>query len=152
QNVLSVFTPTARLALRNTDPARNVGPDLFDRIYDRQIQQIFKVEQAGDWWKVEVQKNRHLVIRTETKVESRRQEKVICLCHDIERGRGHLDSDTAFAALAEETSPSSLTEMLRVERQTDVRATYNVVGELLSTVREEIGPPGHCLAFHSFNH
>jgi hypothetical protein len=152
QNVQSVYTPTAELALRNTDPARNVGADLFDRVYDRQIQETFKVRRVGDWWHVDVHENRDLVIRAETRVETVPDEKIICLCHDIERGLGHLESDPDFAQLAEKTSPMSLTKMLKIERQSGVRATYNVVGQLLPGVREEIETEDHCLAFHSYNH
>jgi hypothetical protein len=152
QNVVSVYTPTADLALRNTDPSRNVGAELFERVYDRQIQQVFKVRRVGDWWNLNVEQNRDLVIRAETKLEHLAAEKVICVCHDIEQGLGHLDSDPDFAALAEKTSPVSLAEMLRIEREMGVRATYNVVGQLFPIVREQIESEGHCLAFHSYNH
>lgn len=151
-NISSVYTPTSHLALRNTDPARNVGPDLFDRIYDQQVQQIFNVHREGDWWSMNVNDNRDRVIRAETKFESMDGEKTICLCHDVERGLGHLDSDLAFADVAEKTSSASLTAILRIERQAGVRATYNVVGRLLPEVREEIESGRHCLAFHSYNH
>src|SRR5262249_49547301 len=90
QNIQSVYTPTAELALRNTDPKRNVGPDLFDRIYDLQLQQILKVSRAGNWWRIDVQHNRDVVIQAEAKTESLPNEKVICVCHDTERGE-HLD-------------------------------------------------------------
>ena len=76
----------------------------------------------------------------------------ICLCHDIERGRGHLDVDPSFAAAAEETSPESLTEMLAAEAEMNVRATYNVLGVLLGDVRSGIEAGGHAVAFHSYDH
>ncbi len=151
-NALFIYTPTAKLALSNTDPARNVGRALFARIYDQQVQALFHTDSAGEWWKIDVKENLHRLIRPETKIETRSQEKIICLCHDIERGLGHVDSDPDFAQAAETTSGISLTEMLRIENRMGVQATYNVVGQLLPSVREQIESEGHCLAFHSYNH
>ena len=42
--------------------------------------------------------------------------------------------------------------MLAIEGELGVRATYNVVGELLGGVHAEIEAGGHCTAFHSFDH
>jgi hypothetical protein len=151
-SVQTIFIPTASLALRNTDPARKVKRALFERIYNQQVQTFFRATAAGEWWKVNVRENLHRLIRPEIKTESRSREKVICLCHDIERGLGHLDSDPQFAQAAERSSAAGLAEMLRVERAMGVHATYNVVGRLLPGLREPIESQGHCLAFHSYDH
>ena len=144
--------PTADWALRHTDPSRNVQHALFERIYDQQLQAIFRAERTANWWKVDVNANRHRLIRPETKLAEQRQDKIICLCHDVERGLGHLDSDPDFAQAAEKTSGASLTEMLRIENRMEIPATYNVVGRLVPSLREPIESAGHCLAFHSYDH
>jgi hypothetical protein len=148
----SIHIPTGQLALRNTDPARNPGPELFERIYDSQVQQILKARRVGEWWDIDVDQHRDMCVRPDVKREPLPADKVICLCHDIERGLGHLDSDPGFAQTAERTSDAALTEMLRIERQLGVRATYNVVGLLLPEIRQRIESEGHSLAFHSYNH
>ena len=38
--------------------------------------------------------------------------KTICLCHDIERGLGHVDVDPNYAEFANKTSLKNLEEML----------------------------------------
>src|SRR5205823_1361634 len=80
------------------------------------------------------------------------EEKTICLCHDIERGLGHVGLDPDFVRLADRTSPASLEGMLAAERAASVRATYNVVGVLLNEVRARIEADRHCIAFHSYDH
>jgi hypothetical protein len=42
--------------------------------------------------------------------------------------------------------------MLAVEAAADARVTYDVVGQILPEVREQIEAGGHALAFHSFDH
>jgi hypothetical protein len=74
------------------------------------------------------------------------------LCHDIEKGLGHIGVDPHFAAAADETSLRHLDEMLGIEREMGIKATYNVVGCLFNEVRERIERDGHCIAFHSYNH
>jgi hypothetical protein len=83
-SVQNIYTPTATLALRNTDPARKVQRALFERIYDQQVQALFRTTAAGEWWKIDVKESLHRLIRPETKIEAWPQDKVICLCHDIE--------------------------------------------------------------------
>lgn len=78
--------------------------------------------------------------------------KTICLCHDIESGLGHVDVDPDFAKFANHTSSDNLDEMLRIEKEMNVKATYNVVGCLFNEVRERIEKDGHCIAFHSYDH
>lgn len=151
-SVQSVHTPTAEWALRHTDPSRNVQRALFERIYDQQPQAIFRAERAGNWWEIDVQENRHRLIRPEPKTETPPQETIICLCHDIERGLGHLDCNPSFAQIADRNSAANLAEMLRIERTLAVRATYNVVGQLVPDLRGPIEAAGHCLAFHSYDH
>lgn len=152
RSIRNLYIPTADFALRHTDAARRVKRALFERVYDQQVRALFHAEVAGPWWKIDVQANRHRLIRPALKTETRRQEKVICVCHDIDGGLGHLDCDPRVAQMAEKQLPVNLKEMLRIERGLGVRATYNVVGKLLPSIRDAIEADGHCLAFHSYDH
>lgn len=147
-----VCTPTAELALRNTDPSRTVGPALFERIYDRAVTETVPARRVGEWWVIELADARDRILAPERREQTRAAAKAICICHDIERGLGHADVDPAFARRARRAAPGDLEAMRRVESQLGVRATYNVVGSLLDEVRAGIEADGHCLAFHSFDH
>jgi len=146
-----LFVPRSRLAMKNTDPARTVGPELFERVYDRAVRR-FSPTQTRDWWIVDIAKNRDLIIPLEPGSEPIGTEKTICICHDIERGLGHLDCDPDFARWADDHAPDHLQRMVEIERDRGVSATYNVVGTLLDQVRPLIEGAGHEVAFHSFNH
>ncbi len=152
QRVKNVYMPSAELALHHTDHSRNVRPELFERIYDQQPQHIFAVRRAGSWWKLDVDTERNRLIRPETRVERLLNEKTICLCHDIERGLGHLEDDPPFAELADRAAPQHLKEILRIERRLNIKATYNVVGQLVPELRGAIEADDHCLGFHSYDH
>lgn len=147
-----VYTPTAELALKNTDRTRNVAPELFERIYDRNVNQLFQTTRANGWWEIDVAQNRDQVVLPESKQQISREEKTICLCHDIERGFGHTEVDAGFADSAHETAEVNLDEMLRVEAEFGIKATYNVLGSILPEVRQKIEAPGHGLGFHSYDH
>lgn len=146
-----VHTPTAELALENSDRARSVGRELFDRIYDADVQRLFSARRHDGWWVVEVVENRDRIVIPETRTELLADEKIIALCHDIERGTGFRDVDPAFANVADKRASESLDEMLAVERAAGVSATYCVVGSILEDVRSKI-EGRHCLAFHSYDH
>src|SRR5262249_41953828 len=76
----------------------------------------------------------------------------ICLCHEVERGFGHLDVDPAFAKQADETGIANLDQMLAIESELKVKATYSLVGVLFPEARKKVEREGHCLAFHSYDH
>ncbi len=76
----------------------------------------------------------------------------VCLCHDTERGWGHLDVDPEYAELANRRAPNDLETMLEIEREFEVKLTYHVVACFLSEVKERIEDDGHCIAFHSYDH
>jgi hypothetical protein len=147
-----IYTPTSPLVLENTDPARVVNPELFQRIYDDTVQEMFTVRRNSVWWEIRLNENRHRIVLPVAKSEPVPARKTICLCHDVERHLGHLRSDPGFAASAKCHSNSSLGEMLRIEERMGVRATYNVVGSFLPEVRPDIEQRGHCIGFHSFDH
>lgn len=85
-------------------------------------------------------------------VTKRNRRKLIYLCHDIEGGLGHLDTNPEFSEVMNRNTSSYLEKMLTIERQLSVRATYNVVGCLLNQFKAEIARDGHCVAFHSYDH
>lgn len=148
----TVHTPSAALALSHTDPARPPRPELFERVYDRVVTRLFDARREGDWWVLDVGTNRGMLVRPTAGDEALAAGPAVCVCHDVERGSGHLDVDPEFARRAEETSPASLEAMLRIERERGVRATYSVVGAILPEIRGEIEACGHALAFHSYDH
>lgn len=147
-----VLLPTARLAMTHTDPARTVGPELFERVYDRDVNRLFRPERAGEWWAVDVAAHTDLVVKPRVRPETIHLEKTICLCHDVEAGLGHVGIDEELVRLADATWRANLREMLAIERDLGLHGTYNVVGTLLPEIRDEVESGGHCLAFHSYDH
>jgi len=149
----TVCTPKAAFALEHTDKARNVQPELFERIYDRAVTALMPARSAGDWWAIDLAEARDSVVRLERREDPRElPDRIVCVFHDTERGRGHDDVDPAFAARADREAPAALAAMLDVEAHAGVRTTYCVVGEMLGEVRAAIEAGGHGLAFHSFDH
>jgi hypothetical protein len=149
--VTRVFSPRAEFALRHIDPRRTVQRELFERIYDRDVRALFpEARPAGPWWVLDAGAIAPHTLIADRRSEPLPAEKTVCITHDIERGLG--SADRAFAATAEQTSAASLAEMLAIEREANLRATYNVVGVLLEQVRPQIEADAHCLAFHSYDH
>jgi len=151
-NLSQVHIVTSESALRNSDPTRNPGKELFQRLYDRNVQELFKAHKSGGWWCIDVNQNRDRIVVPQTKSETIASPKVISVCHDIERGFGHFDTDLAFALRANEASDHHLNQMLAIEEKSQLKATYNVMGQILHEVKERITKNGHCLGFHSYDH
>lgn len=147
-----VYSPTADYAMAHTDKQRTVQRELFDRIYDRDVHRLFHAVKQGNWWRVDLEEHHHKVIQASPKKYMLPSEKTICICHDIERGMGHVDVDPLFADHANKTASLHLSHMLTIEKELNVRTSYNVVGSFLDEVKEQISSGGHCLAFHSYDH
>ncbi len=147
-----IRVPMSRLAMKHTDRARTVQPELFERVYDRAVRHRFSVTEAGDWWAIDVAKNRPAIVPMNRVEERLERGKTVCIGHDIERGDGHRDVDPDFARRADAESPAALGRMLAMENDAGIRATYSVVGRFLDEVRGTIEGDGHCLAFHSYDH
>lgn len=147
-----IYSPFSSFAMKHTDPNRIVQPELFERLYDRDIQKLFQTRREGDWWVIDVKENQSRMLLAEKQSRVIEHEKTICVCHDIERGLGHLSVDPSFAEKAERMAPEHLLTMLSIEQALGVRATYHVVGIFLNEVRDHIEAAGHCLAFHSYDH
>jgi peptidoglycan/xylan/chitin deacetylase (PgdA/CDA1 family) len=147
-----LYFPTAELAMEFTAIDREVGPELFDRVYNRTVQLHLEVEASNGWWSVDVAENQHRVARLDRKIEPIRSAKTICICHDIERGLGHRDVEPEFVDEAERVSEGAILQMLEVESSAGIHTTYNLVGQLFPALRERITSGGHALAFHSYAH
>ncbi len=147
-----IRVPTSRLAMQHTDRARTVQPELFERVYDRAVHHHFRATDVSGWWSIPVATNRSAIVPGLRREEALDFGKTVCVCHDIERGLGHRDIEPEFARRADAEAPAALDQMLTIERDVGVRATYNVVGCFLSEVRERIEREGHDLAFHSYDH
>jgi hypothetical protein len=151
-NIKKIYSPTADLAIENTDSLRNVQKELFERVYDRAVRKHFEIMKKGKWWEIDVAKNREKLVIPEKRQEILVNGKTICLCHDIERGVGHEGIDASLVDLANKMAPQSLDEMLTIEKELNVKATYNVLGCFFDEVKSKIKADGHCLAFHSYDH
>jgi hypothetical protein len=152
RGIRTVRTPTAVLAMLHTDPTRPVEPYLFERIYDRPPAELPGSARRGDWWEIDVAAASPALLDPVAGSEPIPEERTVCVIHDIERGSGHLDVDPEFARRADEAAGRALEAMLAAEAEAGARATYNVVGQILSEVRDQIESGGHALAFHSFDH
>jgi hypothetical protein len=146
--------PTATFAMQHTRRNHTVGSELFERIYDRDVQRLYRARRASDWWVLPVDANRDRIVfpHAVEAAKGTRRRRTICVCHDVEAGLGHVGIDDALVHLADRTWRGNLRKMLEIEHELGVRASYNVVGLLLGTVRDEIAAGAHCLAFHSYDH
>ncbi len=147
-----VHVANSEWAMRHTDPARNVRKEMFQRVYDRNVNDLFDVSSSPHWWSIDLNRNADRFVVPEPGEEEITDDRIICICHDIERGLGHIDSDRAFALRAEAAAPEYLDRMLAIEREAGVKASYSVVGMILPELRSRIEQDGHCLAFHSWDH
>jgi peptidoglycan/xylan/chitin deacetylase (PgdA/CDA1 family) len=152
RGVRTVLTPSASLALRNTDPARSPQSEFFDRVYDRHPQRRFRARRSGEWWAIDVAENRDRILDLKLASEPVVPQKVVCLCHDVEQDLGHREIAQHVAPEFRATAPRHLASMLRAEANAGVRATYNVVGTLIPEVSPQIVEQGHSIGFHSFDH
>lgn len=152
--IKNIFSPTSDLAIANTDHTRAVPVkrELFERVYDRAVSSTFNAEKSGEWWKIDVEKNIPKLITPEKNEEIIKQEKTICVCHDIEAGLGHGSLDQVLLESANENFLKTVDELLSIESEMGIKTTYNVVGCLLDQIRERIENGGHCIAFHSYDH
>ena len=148
----SVRFPTLTLAARHTDHSRSVDYTIFERIYDRTLSSLFSARLEGEWWTLEIGEVRDRIVVPEHRIESTATERTVAICHDIERGLGHVEIDDGFARRADRTARGDLIAMREIEADLGVRCTYCVVGSLMADVREELERDGHCVAFHSYDH
>ncbi len=149
--IKKVYLPTSKLSLENTDPAREVSPALFQRIYDSSVNSLYSVEFDGNWQKIDVGFNASRVVPLARRLEAKEPKRTISIAHDIEHGLGHQSNKTLAAKMNRE-APLALPEMLKIEAACQIQTTYNVVGQLLPQLRNQIEGQGHSLGFHAFDH
>jgi hypothetical protein len=152
RGAVRVRLPRAAVMVANTGRDRWVKPELYQRIYDRDVRRLYRVEATGDWWQLDVAANRDRVVLPALRRTVESRSRIACLAHDLERGLGHVGIDDRLTEWADRTWRRSLAAMLELEHDHRVRGTYNVVGCLLEDVRGEIANGDHALAFHSFDH
>ena len=146
------YSPTADWTIQHIPASRSVKRELFERVYDRALNQRFQAIRQGPWWIIDVAANRERIVVPEKRSETISNGKTICLSHDIERGMGHVGVDPVLSAHAHQASSKFLEDMLAIEQGMKLRATYNVVGCFLDEIRASIEQHGHCVAFHSYDH
>jgi hypothetical protein len=148
-----VFVPDSALAMLHTDRKRVVQSALFERIYDRDVCSRFPgARHVGSWWVIETKDLSGGMLPAEKCTERIVEEKTICITHDIERGLGYEDVDPAIGCSLDDGARRGLDEMLAIEADARIRATYNIVGVLFGELRPRIERNGHCIAFHSYDH
>ncbi|HEY3727612.1 MAG TPA: hypothetical protein VGL51_10590 [Solirubrobacteraceae bacterium] len=151
RGISCVRTPTSDLAMRYTDPRREVGRTLFERVYDHPVAR-YGAREEGGFWVIDVSANLDLMVMPKRVTESFQKQRTVCICHDLERGLGHVGVDETLRVQADASASSTLERMLELEDAAGVRTTYNVVGSILPEVQDTLGTRGHCVAFHSFDH
>jgi hypothetical protein len=148
--VSTVHSPTGRQIVAHTQ--KQITPDLFLRIYDYpqseyQCRRITSGE--AEYWEIPVKPNAERIavlqdLPSDAPLDPPRPR--ICIFHDIEE---NVDTPISSAECVE-----SLTQMLKLEKDFGVTATYCVLGTALDRKRGEIisSNPCHAIGFHSFNH
>ena len=148
----TLHSPTSELVMRHTDKARSVKKALFERIYDKTVTERFNATRSKGWWVIDIASNRDRLVSPERREDSVMRQRTICICHDIERGLGHVGVDAERVATGNRIGAQALSAMIRCEKAAGAKATYSVLGCLLADVRDGIESDGHCLAFHSYDH
>jgi len=118
-----------------------VNSDLFERLYDRNVELHFKAQRQDDFWLINVAQHREKLIPLSRMAEPTSVPKrSACIVHDIGAAlQGSAD-------LAQHLEP-----ILSAEADAGVRATYSVPGMRLDAVRAPIQQGGHAIAMRSFD-
>jgi len=151
-DIKKIYLPTLDLLVEHTGLLQGVQTEFFERVFDGLLNRCFQMMKEGKWWCIDVAKNRDGINILDKKQENMVEGKTICLCHDIERGLGHIDVDPNLTELANKSFLGNLDKMLMIEKEMNVKATYNLLASLFNEVREKIEKDGHCIAFHSYDH
>ncbi len=155
-NHTCIYSPSSDFLIEEINNGRiqpKVDRRYFDRIYDRDVKMHFDVDLKDGMWVIDVRKNRHkLIIPEKRETIVKDDKKTICVFHDLERGLANTGVDPVFAESADIDAARTLKNILSIEKELNVKATYNVVGSFLNEVRASIEKDGHCIAYHSYNH
>lgn len=146
-----VFVARADWARQHTDGTRDVQRAMFERVYDGTVGAPFCTTSHENWWVLDVRENAATVVPPVVVRLPLGDEPQVFVCHDVERGWGHF-SDTAVAARMDAEAPAHLDRMLDLEADAGVRATYCLLGILMSELAARVRSGRHAIAFHSFDH
>jgi hypothetical protein len=140
--IRTFFSPTAELIMQNSRPAQ---PELFERIYDHTPGALFEVRRRGPWWVVDVEANRHRLVRPEPRTAPTRPEATLCLVHDL--------SARDVGARPAVTRPSQAIRLVedttRVVKGLGCPVTFIVPRALFDEVRGRVAGEEHALGFAS---
>ncbi|MBV9082460.1 MAG: hypothetical protein JOZ62_07295, partial [Acidobacteriaceae bacterium] len=144
------YFPTAKEVMAGT--RKQMSGDLFTRIYDYAGTRYVcskVLRNTAEYWEVPVSPNADSIVRLRDAGNASPREdttKRIAIFHDIEE-----DVDTPVSKLE---CKENLAAMLEIEKRLGVTGTYDVLGTLLNSKREEISlsNPAHSIAFHSYDH
>ncbi|MDM8542629.1 hypothetical protein QUF90_16260 [Desulfococcaceae bacterium HSG9] len=155
-NLTHIYSPSADFLIEkfyNGKVKPKVNRKYFDRIYDRDVKMHFDAVSKDGLWVIDVKKNRYKLISPEKrKTIVKNNKKTISVFHDIEKGLGNIGVEPVLAKSADNNAAETLKNILHIEKEANLKTTYNVVGSILNEVREIIEQDGHCIAFHSYNH
>ncbi len=68
--------PTAALAMVHTDRTRTVGPELFERVYDRDVSRLYRAACEGDWWVLDLAANRDRLVEPGKTSEAQSEQRL----------------------------------------------------------------------------
>ena len=140
--IRTFFSPTAELVMQNSRPAQ---PALFERIYDHTVGALFEVRRQGPWWVIDVEANRHRLVRPEPRTAPARPEAPFCLVHDLgagdTAGRPGVTDPSRAVRLVEDTA--------RVAKELGWPVTFIAPRAVFDEVRARVAGEGHALAFAS---
>jgi len=140
--IRTFFSPTAELVMQNSRPAQ---PALFERIYDHAVGALFVVRRQGPWWVIDVEANRHRLVRPEPRTAPTRPEAMFCLVHDLgtrdTAGRPAVTGPFQAMRLVEDTA--------RVAKELGWPVTFIAPRAVFDEVRHRVAGEGHALGFAS---
>lgn len=145
----AVRSPTGQQIVSNTK--KQIAPDLFLRIYNHPPSQYFCQTvyfHGAEYWEISIERNadRIVALRPAQATAPVDPRPHVCIFHDIEENIDTTISPTECA--------DNFKQMLEVEKDMGIPATYCVVGKFLNRKREEITASNarHAIGFHSYNH
>jgi len=148
--VTELYSPTGSLVAQGTEKA--ISPQLFFRIYDHPTTRYdcaSAVVGGASYWKLSLAGNAERVARlvpVTGEAAVRFNKPAIAIFHDIEE---NVDTPISVAACQRH-----LAQMLEIEQESGVDATYTVLGALMSAKLGKIrsSNPRHAIGFHSYDH
>ncbi len=134
-----IHVPTAQRVVSKYI-GRDVNPELFERLYNNNIQAHFNARLEGDTWVISVAEHRDKLVPMTPETEHVEvPARSVCVIHDIEPSG---DPDAARGQI------ESVTE---VERREGIVSTWCVPGRLHGGLRDAIRHAGGQAAFRSFD-